>query len=348
MLVPPSVAVTGASGFLGRYVCERLVARGRPVRGLVRTAASPLPAGVQPVVIPDYRDRAALRTALAGAQAVIHLAARVHVMRDASVDPLADYRAVNVELTGTLLDEAIAAGVGTFIFASSIKAVGESTDTRWTDDVTPDPADPYGVSKLEAEQLILRRAAGTSTHVHILRLPLVYGAGMKGNMLRLFELVDRGWPLPFGLIDNRRTLVYAGNVAAAFEAVLDYDKTLSAGPFFLGDARDVSTPELIREIASVLGRPARLMPVPPAFIRALGRMGDTLSRIAPSPFRTVHADRLLGSLALDASGFARAVNFRPPFSLRDGLADAARWYRSMKQVSPTSTAAAPAGEALER
>jgi nucleoside-diphosphate-sugar epimerase len=321
------IVVTGASGFLGRHVCGRLVAKGRRARALVRNTGAAVAAGAEPVVVPDVLDREAVRRAMAGACAVVHLAARVHVMEDRAADPLAAFRQVNVDGTAVVLEEALRAGASSFVFASSVKAVGEATDTPWTDDVVPAPVDPYGISKLEAEQLIADRAALGPIRTCIFRLPLVYGAGMKGNMPRVFDLVDRGLPLPFGLIANRRALAYAGNVAAAVEAALDYDETLAPTPFFVSDGTDVSTAELVREIARAIGRPARLLPVPPAFIRGAGRAGDLLSRVMRPPFRSAHADRLLGSLTLDTSRFRHVTGFSPPFTLRQGLAETARWYR---------------------
>jgi nucleoside-diphosphate-sugar epimerase len=321
------IVVTGASGFLGRHVCDRLVAKGRHARALVRVPGASVAAGAEPVVVPDVLDREAVRRAMSGACAVVHLAARVHVMEDRAEDPLAAFRRVNVDGTAVALEEAIRAGASVFVFASSVKAVGESTDTPWTDDVVPAPVDPYGVSKLEAEQLIADRAALGSIRTCMVRLPLVYGAGMKGNMPRLFDLVDRGLPLPFGLIANRRALVYAGNVAAAIEAALDCDETPPPTPFFVSDGADVSTAELVREIARALGRPARLLPVPPGLIRGAGRAGDLLSRVMKPPFTSAHAGRLLGSLSLDPSRFGRVTGFTPPFTLRQGIAETARWHR---------------------
>jgi len=331
---PDKVLVTGASGFLGGHVCTRLVARGLGVRGLVRAQTSALPAGVERASASDLLDRAAIRTAMEGVSTVVHLAARVHVMEERAADPLQAFREVNVEGTRALAEEAQRAGVRTFVFVSSVKAVGESSSsTPWHDGVAPAPVDPYGVSKLEAERLLADLSARSSFGSCTIRLPLVYGPGMKGNMRRLFEVVDRGWPLPFGAVDNRRALIYSGNVAAAIEAAIRSDTTTPAlrGPFFVSDGEDVSTATLVRAIARSLDRPARLVPVPPALIRAAGRTGDVLRKILPFPFSSAHADRLLGSLSLDTSGFAHATSFRPPFTMQEGLKVTALWYRSLSQ-----------------
>lgn len=323
----PPVLVTGATGFLGRQLCEALRARGIPVRGLVRDPSARLGHGVEPVHAPDLLDRGAVRRAVAGADAVVHLAARVHVMRDAAADPLAEFRRVNVEGTRTLLEEAVAAGVRSFVFVSSVKAVGEAGTVPWDETTPPRPVDPYGISKLEAETLVRATAERAGLHAPILRLPLVYGPGVKGNMLQLFRLVDRGVPLPFGAVPNRRSLVYSGNVAAAVLAVLDAPAAASE-TFFVSDGRDLTTPELIREVGRALGVAPRLLRVPPGLLRAAARAGDVVSRVAPFPLTSAALQRLTGSLSLDTSRIGRVTGYRPPYSVEEGLRATADWYRA--------------------
>ena len=328
---PRTIVVTGAAGFVGSWLTSVLVEAGAAVRGIGRhpPAASTPGVGLPGVtfVAADVLDPAALGPALAGADAVVHLAARVHVMRDSAADPLAEFRRLNVEGTRVLLEEARHAGVRRFVFASTVKAVAESSRAPLDDHAEPRPVDPYGVSKLEAERLVAgSRDGGFATT--ILRLPLVYGPRMKGNMLSLFRLVDRGLPLPLGLVDNRRSLAFVGNVAAAIAAVLRA-AIPPAGPHFVSDGRDLSTPELLRAIAAALGRPALLLPVPPLVFRAAGRLGDVLSRALPVPLTTAAVDRLLGSLSVDSSGLTRAVGHRPPYSVEEGLRLTADWYRSV-------------------
>ncbi|HEX2190363.1 MAG TPA: NAD-dependent epimerase/dehydratase family protein [Longimicrobiaceae bacterium] len=321
------VLVTGATGFLGGHLCEALLARGVPVRGLVRGPGSRLPAGVEPAHAADLLDREALRRAVAGAEAVVHLAARVHVMRDGAEDPLAEFRRVNVEGTRVLLEEVVAAGVRSFVFVSSVKAVGEAGTVPWTEATPPHPVDPYGISKLEAERLVRETAERAGLHAPILRLPLVYGPGVKGNMLQLFALVDRGIPLPFGAVANRRSMAFSGNVVAAIEAVL-HGPSAGAETFFVSDGRDLATPELVREVARALGVAPRLLRVPPALLRAAARAGDAVSRVAPFPLTSAALQRLTGSLPLDASKLGRATGFRPPYTVEEGLRATAAWYRS--------------------
>jgi UDP-glucose 4-epimerase len=182
-------------------------------------------------------------------------------MHDRAADPLAAFREVNVDGTRAVLQAARAAGVARFVFVSSTKAVGEVTERPWTEAEPPRPVDPYGVSKLEGERVVRELAGEAGLHAPILRLPLAYGAGAKGNILRLFEAVDRGAPLPFALVRNRRSLLFAGNFVAAVDAVLTSPAAASE-TFFASDGDDLSTPDLIRLIGSALGRRPRLLPVP--------------------------------------------------------------------------------------
>ena len=160
--------------------------------------------------------------------------------------------------------------------------------------------------------------------VTVLRFPLVYGPGMKGNMLKLFDLVHRGLPLPLGGIRNRRSMLFVGNLAAALLALLRLPATSEI--FFVSDGRDVSSPELVRLIGDALGRKVRLLPVPASAFRAAGRAGDMISRIWPNPLTSAAVGRLLGSLAVDDSALARATGFRAPFSVEQGLRVTADWY----------------------
>lgn len=326
------VLVTGASGFLGRPVTRALLERGARVRGLARPRSAPLEPGVEPAPVEGLDDREGLRRALGGVGAVVHLAARVHVMRDTAADPLAEFRRVNVEGTRAVLEEAIRAGARRFVYASSVKALGEGGDAVLADDTPPAPADPYGVSKLEAERVVRELADAAGVHAAILRFPLVYGPGVGANFLKLIQTIDRGLPLPFGLVRNRRSMVYVGNAAAALAAALE--SPLAAGETFLvSDGDDISTPELVRRIARALRRPARLIPIPPALFAAGGRVGDLLVRAVPFPLTSAAVHRLLGSLAVDASRFRALTGFTPPFTMDEGLAATAAWYRSRERAA---------------
>jgi nucleoside-diphosphate-sugar epimerase len=261
-----------------------------------------------------------------GVDTVVHLAARVHVMRDTVGNPLAEFRRVNVDGTRALAQAAVAAGVRRFVYVSSVKAMGEGSPDRYTEETPARPADPYGESKLEAESLLRGQAADTGLEVAILRFPMVYGPGMKGNLPRLFRLVDLGVPLPFGAVQNRRSMLYVEN---AVEAILGVTRAPFSGAelFLCSDGDDLSTPALARAIAGALGRGVRLVPVPEAWFRMAGRWGDRVSPLFPAPLTTAAVDRLLGSLYVDNSKLGRVAGFRPRFGVVEGLARTAAWYR---------------------
>jgi nucleoside-diphosphate-sugar epimerase len=321
LIASRTIVVTGADGFLGRAVCARLSKSGVTVRALVRTCVPELLAPYQ-VVYSGLHDVPALRHALQGADAVIHLAARVHHMRDEAADPARAYHHVNVDGTRVVASIAAQLGVRELLMASSVKAMGEANERAWTEVDMPAPVDPYGRSKLEAEQVLAEISAATDLRTGVLSLPLLYGPGMKANMLRLYELVDRGVPLPFGNIDNARSLLYVGNAAAAFSAVLG---TLHGHErFFASDGEDVSTPELIRRIATSLGRPARLLPAPRLMLHVLARSNV--------PFASPAARRLIGSLTVDATRL-RVLMGRMPFTLDEGLRATGMWYRDRQSAA---------------
>ena len=274
-------------------------------------------------------DAGALDHAFAGAEVVVHLAARVHVMRDMAADPLALYRQVNVEGTRQVLLAARRARVRRVLLVSSVKAVGEANTEAWTEETEPHPLDAYGISKLESEQLALAHSRDGGPEVTVLRLPLVYGPGVQANALRLLELVDRGVPLPFGRVRNQRSLLYVGNAVAAVHAVIE--APVDAGDiFFVSDGVDLSTADLVRVIAAALGRPARLLPVPEWMLRLAGQGGDWLARLGTFPLTTSAIDRLLSSLTVDTSRLRDRTGFVPPFTPDQGWADTVEWYQRVR------------------
>lgn len=308
---PKTVLLTGASGFIGRHLSRELTYGGHAVRGLVR-GDTDVP-GIETIPYEGVHDRHSVRAAAAGAHVLVHLAARVHAMSGKGEDALGEYRLVNVDGSRCVVEEAIAAGVQLVILLSSVKAVGEETgEDPWDESTTPSPVDPYGRSKLEAERVVLDLAQAAGVQAVALRVPLVYGPGMRGNMLRLFKAICRGVPLPVGLVRNRRSLLYVGNLAAAIEAVVAHPEPRS-GVYFLSDGKDLSTAALVRAIAAGYGKKPRLLPVPVGWLSALGRVGDLLECFATSPIASRHMKRLTGSLRVSSQRFRTEFSFEPPF-----------------------------------
>jgi len=322
------VLVTGASGFVGQQLCRELAAHDFAVRALARRALHDLLPGDVELVQGEISDQGVVRFAVDGVDAIVHLAARVHVMRDQAADPLAEFRRVNVDGTRLLATAAREAGVKHIVFASSVKAVGDVSVTPWTSSTPPFPMDAYGVSKLEAEQLLLARSVDAQLRINVLRFPLVYGPGMKGNMLRLFRLIDRGGPIPVGRPANARSVLFVGNAVAAITQVLDRiasdrSRHASSHPLFVADGPAQSTAALVQTIAGALGVPSRTISMPSGALRSLARLTDPLTRARLGP----KLDRLLGSLEVDECEFQREFDFQPPFTLQRGMEITAGWFR---------------------
>ena len=307
-----TVLVTGANGFVGRALCAALTASGRGFRASVR---APLPDFPDAVAVGEIGPDTDWRAALEGVQYVTHLVSRTDVLRETAPDPLAEYRRINVAGTLRLAQQAVLAGVRRLVFVSSIKVNGEWTTKPFTEDDARRPEDAYGVSKQEAEQALARVTVGTGLELVVLRPPLVYGPRVKGNFLRLMDLVTRRTPLPLSSIDNRRSLIYVGNLVDAI--VKATDAPHAAGRTYLvADGEDVSTPGLVRALAQALGVAPHLLPCP----LALMRLGATLTG------RHAELARLTGSLQVDSARIRRELDWRPPFTLAQGLAQTAQWY----------------------
>lgn len=314
------VLLTGASGFLGAAAWLALQRRGAVVRPVFRTQTSALRSGGggESAVIGLSLDASTDWTQiLVGMDAVVHAAARVHVMHDTATDPLTEFRRVNVQGTLRLARQAAAAGVRRFIFISSIKVNGEATALGvpfFADDL-PVPLDPYGVSKMEAEQGLRDIAAETGMEVVIVRPPLVYGPGVKANFQAMMRWLARGIPLPLGAIDNRRSLVALGNLVDLIVTCIDHPAAANQ-TFLVSDGEDLSTTQLLQRMGQALGQPARLVPVPPALLR----LGAALFG------RPAVAQRLCGSLQVDISKTRQLLGWAPPLSVDEGLKKAAEGY----------------------
>ncbi|MFW1677445.1 UDP-glucose 4-epimerase family protein [Pontibacter sp. JAM-7] len=303
------VLLTGVSGFVGRRLAHTLIeSRKVQVRVSARNSNSSIE-GLAPFhaeLTPSFDWMLALQNC----DVVVHTAARAHIMKEEVVDPLAEYRRVNVEGTLNLARQAAAAGVKRFIFISSIKVNGEQTPLGkpFLVDDAPAPEDAYGISKWEAEQGLQKLAMETGLEVVIIRPPLVYGPGVKGNFASLIQLVKKGLPLPLGAIHNRRSLVGLDNLVGLIITCIEHPAAANQ-VFLAGDGQDLSTSELLRGVAKAVGRSSRLIPVPASILM----LAATLLGKKPM------AQRLLGSLQVDISKARDLLGWEPPVSVEEGL-----------------------------
>lgn len=305
-----TVLVTGASGFVGAALVERLAsAEGCQVLALVRCEGVILPDNAMPVrVSSDYLTTGAL--ALEGVDVLVHCAARVHVMSDASTDPLTEYRKINVDGTLRLAEQAAHAGVKRFIFISSIKVNGEGTQlgAPYTADDVPAPCDPYGVSKKEAEEQLKILAAKTGMDLVIIRPVLVYGPGVKANFHSMMNWLNKGIVLPLGAIRNQRSLVALDNLIDLVMTCLDHPAAANQ-IFLVSDGDDMSTTDLLVRMGIALGKPARLIRVPATLLQLgaalIGRKGI--------------GQRLCGSLQVDITKTRQLLGWTPPSTVASAL-----------------------------
>lgn len=281
--------------------------------------------GIEWVVLHDQLGEDETRRSLRGVGAIVHLAARVHVMADHAADPLHEFRKVNVLWTERLARAASGEGVRRFVYVSSIKVNGEQSVVPFTEQDVPNPQDLYGVSKWEAEQALAGVSAQTGLETVVVRSPLVYGPGVGGNFLQLLKVVRGGIPLPFAAIENRRSLIYRGNLMDAITRCIQ-DGRSTGKTYLVSDGADLSTPALIRRLARALGMTPRLWPLPLVMLRWMGRLAGKESML----------DRLLNSLQIDSSKIRRELDWHPPFSVDQGFAETAAWYRGqVLQREPT-------------
>ena len=320
-----ATAVTGANGFVWRHVCRALAERGDLVRAIVRPGRA-APGEAEAFEVADLTDVEALREALDGADAVLHLAGRAHVLDDRAPDVLAEFRVANVHATAAVVRAARDVGVRHVVLVSSVAAAGsDEPDPRGLDG--DEPTTPYGVSKLEAEALAVRLAAGTPTALTIVRPPMVYGPGMRGNPLRLFDLVARRVPLPIGGLRNRRSMLYVGNLAHALLLLLDHPEC-GVGPYYVADGEPVSTPAFARAAAAALGVRPLFLPVPTGLLRTAARGADLVGRRGGRPSAVDAVERLAGSIVVDDGPLRACTGYAPRWTPEEGLAETARWYRS--------------------
>ncbi len=313
------VLVTGANGFIGQALCTQMPAEWH-VKAALRTPhqfSSDTSSDIKPIIIGQINDQTDWTAALVGVDVVIHLAARVHVMKDTSTDPLAAFLKVNLYGTSHLAQQAVLAGVKRFVYVSSVKVNGEETHGQhsYTEQDKPAPQDPYGISKWEAEQALQHSAQDTGLEVIVVRPPLVYGPGVKGNFLSLLNTVNKGIPMPLACVHNARSLVYIGNLVNALITCAAHPK--AAGQTYLvRDGEDVSTTLLLKKIALALRCKNRSFYFPPSLLRAAAAVMG----------RSAQIDKLLGSLRVNDAKLRGELDWVPPYTLEQGLCATAAWY----------------------
>ena len=306
---------------MGDALCRRLQESGLLVRGAVRDPGKLPPGGpsafngFERVVLHDRSTESETKQALQGVRAIVHLAARVHVMADHAADPLREFRLVNTNWTERLARAAVSQGVRRFVYMSSIKVNGEQSFVPFTEQDPANPRDPYGVSKWEAEQVLAQVSSQTGMETVVVRSPLVYGPGVGGNFLQLLKILRRGVPLPLACVQNRRSLIYRGNLVDALVCCVR-DIRAAGQTYLVSDGEDLSTPDLIRRLGKALGAPVRLWPLPLWALRWIAQVAGKQAVI----------DRLLGSLTVNSSKIRREMDWHPPFPVDQGLAETASWY----------------------
>ncbi|MFG5861349.1 UDP-glucose 4-epimerase family protein [Metapseudomonas sp. CR1201] len=310
------VLLTGATGFIGSGLLQRLLQDGLhlPVAAIRRPSAD-LHSDVPCIHVGELSLNTDWSVALTGADVVVHAAARAHVIKESSSDPLAEFRSVNLDGTLALANQAALAGVKRFVFISSIGVNGNQSFRPFKVDDTPNPVEPYAISKLEAELGLRRLTAETGMEVVIIRPPLVYGPQAPGNFARLINIVAKGIPLPFGAIHNQRSLVSLDNLVDLIVTCIDHPAAANQ-TFLVSDGEDLSTTELLRRMGAALGKPARLLPVPSWLLEAGAVMLG----------KKALYQRLCGSLQVDISKTRELLGWEPPISVDAALRKTAKHF----------------------
>ena len=316
------ICVTGANGFIGKSVCEVLSKSNKSVRAVTRDLnVCKNSSNIEYRVISDINDKTNWKQVLVDIDCIIHCAGRAHIMNETKKDELKIYRSVNVDGTKNLVEQAVKAGVKRIVFLSSVKVNGENTNNKFSDtnlkkakkniftyNDIPDPKDPYALSKFEAEKVLWEVSLNTGLDITVVRLPLVYGKGVKGNLERLIKLVKSQIPLPLGLVKNQRSMIGIDNLVDLLIRCTNHPD--AAGKTFLvSDDEDISTPDFVRYIATSMGLKALLFPVPIFLIKILGFIFGKKNEI----------NRLIGSLRVDITYTKQILNWTPPVSAAEGI-----------------------------
>jgi len=310
------VMITGATGFVGKALCKELARQKYSILASSRTACKPVD-DINFIHTGEINGETKWNDVLHNVDIVIHLAARVHVMKESSTNPLTAFRETNVEGTENLAKQASAAGVKRFIYISSVKVNGECNEVGapFDEEATPQPQDAYGVSKYEAEQKLLKLSS--QMDIVIIRPPLIYGSGVKANFAHMLKVLDRQLPLPLGNINNKRSLIYLGNLIDFIVKCIEHPKAANH-VFLISDRHDISTTELLQKSAAALNVKVSLWPVPVWFIKAVAVILSKKDLL----------QRLYGSLQVDSSKAHQLLDWTPPFSMTEGLkVTASEWKR---------------------
>ena len=304
-----NILITGSSGFIGKNICSNLSTN--PKFNLTAAYRSNKPIDASNIVkIANLDANTNWAACLIGQDVVIHTAARVHIMNDDALDLLSEYRSVNVDGTINLAMQAAQAGVKRFIFISSIKVIGDKTipGKPFLFDDEPNPEDAYGMSKLEAELGLKQIASESGMQFVIIRPPLVYGPGVKGNFSSLLSLTMRRWPLPLGSLNNKRSMVSSQNLVDLIVTCIDHPSAANQ-VFLVSDGDDFSTSDLLRRLGNVVHRPVRLLNIPVVFLRFFARLLGKGAAI----------NRLTGSLQVDIAHTKEVLGWTPPYTVDEGL-----------------------------
>jgi len=318
LYIMTKILITGATGFVGRALFENLMFKKKYLVHLTtRTNQEKLFEGGKTFNIGEIDSNTNWKDALNGVSCIVHCAARAHMMEKKQTDSLNSYSRINVDGTRNLANQAVGIGIKRFIFLSSVKVNGEETiaSKSFKYDDIPQPEDAYGISKWEAEQALLEISKKTGLELVIIRVPLIYGVGVKGNFLRLLDLIYKQIPLPLFNINNSRSFIGLDNLVDLITHCIDHPKA-TGKTFLVSDGEDISTPDLIRKLSQIMGRSTRLFSFPISIFKLVGYL------IGKNP----EVNRLIGSLRVNSSHTRKILEWNPPFSLDEGLEKTVRWY----------------------